>query len=84
MPTPTTRTSAVKIMLHPDMHAKLRALAATLGQTPSTLASLAVSQYVAQQTANLGATQMAITQMIDKLGPEFAEQMRLLDAADKA
>lgn len=79
MPTPTTRTSAVKIMLHPDMHAKLRALAATLGQTPSTLASLAVSQYVAQQTANLGATQTAITQMIDKFAPEFIGQLRLTE-----
>lgn len=66
----TKRSSAVKVMLHPDMLEKLKVLAEHLGQTPSTLASIAVSQYVAQQTVALGATEKAIDGFLDRMTPE--------------
>jgi predicted transcriptional regulator len=74
----TARTSAVKIMLHPDMLAKLRTLAEHLGQTPSTLANIAVSTYVAQQIAAIGASERAMTGFMDQLAPQAKEMMQKL------
>jgi hypothetical protein len=81
MATLTKRSSALKIMLHPDMHDKLRALAQHLGQAPSALASLAVSQYVAQQTAALGASERAVTGLIDSLAPDLKLMMEKMAEA---
>lgn len=75
MALPTKRSAAVKIMLHPDMHAKLRDLAEALGQTPATLANIAVSLYVAQQTAALGATGRAIDKMVGEMAPHLQKQL---------
>lgn len=72
----TKRSAAVKVMLHPDMHEKLRVLAEHLGQTPSTLASIAVSQYVAQQTVALGATEKAVEGFIDRLAPSVLDALQ--------
>lgn len=69
----TKRSAAVKIMLHPDMAEKLRVLAEHLGQTPATLASIAVSQYVAQQTVALGATERAMAGFFESLAPAVQE-----------
>ena len=63
------RSSAVKIMLHPDVHANLRLISDRLGQTPSTVASMAVSEYVAQKMATLGLHDKAISAMVEHLGP---------------
>jgi len=65
------RSSAVKIMLHPDVHANLRLISDRLGQTPSTVASMAVSEYVAQKMATLGLHDKAISAMVEHLGPMF-------------
>lgn len=62
-------------MLSEDMHDKLRALAENLGQTPATLASMAVSQYVYQQTAAAGAAERAIGSVFEKLVPHLQEMM---------
>ena len=67
----TKRNSAVKVLLSEDMHEKLRVLADNLGQTPDTLASIAVSQYVHQHTASAGAAERAIAGIFDKLGPDL-------------
>lgn len=81
----TKRSSAVKIMLHPDMAEKLRVLAEHLGQTPSTLASIAVSQYVAQQTVALGATERAMEGFFERLAPEVLHGLKsVLGTADEA
>nr|CRY96507.1 hypothetical protein [uncultured prokaryote] len=74
----TKRSSSVKVMLHPDMHEKLRALAEHLGQAPATVASLAVSQYVAQQTVALGATERAMTGFFEALAPQVQETLTKL------
>ena len=65
------RQSPVKVMLSEDMANKLRVLAEHLGQTPATLASIAVSQYVAQQTVALGATERAMEGFFDRLAPDL-------------
>lgn len=77
----TKRTSAVKVLLSEDMHEKLRALADNLGQTPATLASIAVSQYVHQQTASAGAAERAIAGVFEKVMPDM---LRMLEEPKKA
>lgn len=79
----TKRSAAVKVMLHPDMHEKLRVLAEHLGQTPSTLASIAVSQYVAQQTVALGATEKAVEGFFDRMAPSVLEALQSTLGAPK-
>jgi predicted transcriptional regulator len=71
----TKRTSAVKVLLSEDMHEKLRVLADNLGQTPATLASIAVSQYVHQQTVSVGAAERAMTGFFEKLAPDLARML---------
>lgn len=66
---PKKRSSTLKVMLQPKMHDDLRALADRLGQAPSTLASIALSQYVAQQTAALGASDRALAGLFEQLMP---------------
>jgi len=76
----TKRTSAVKVLLSEDMHEKLRQLADNLGQTPATLASIAVSQYVHQQTASAGAAERAIAGIFEKVAPDL---LRMLETPQK-
>lgn len=79
MPSPTaTRSRQLKVTMTPEMHARLVNLAEKLGQTPATLASMAISLYVAQQEQSLGATQRAVEAMVGHVGPEFAAQLKLL------
>ncbi len=66
---PKKRSSVLKIMLHPKMHDDLRALADRLGQASATLASIAVSQYVAQQTAAIGASDRAMAGLFESMAP---------------
>jgi len=70
-------------MLHPDMAEKLRVLAEHLGQTPATLASIAVSQYVAQQTVALGATERAMEGFFERLAPEVLQSFKALSEGAK-
>lgn len=70
---PNKRSSTLKVMLHPKMHDDLRALAERLGQAPSTLASIALSQYVAQQTAALGASDRAMAGIVQSMAPMMAK-----------
>lgn len=77
----TKRNSAVKVLLSEEMHEKLRVLADNLGQTPATLASIAVSQYVHQQTASAGAAERAIAGIFEKLGPDL---LRMVEVPKKA
>lgn len=80
----TKRTSAVKVLLSEDMHEKLRALADALGQTPATLASIAVSQYVHQQTAAAGATQRAVEGFFEQMAPDLRRMMETPEKPVKA
>lgn len=72
------RQSPVKVMLSEEMAAKLRVLADHLGQTPATLASVAVSQWVAQQTVALGATERAMAGFFEQLAPALQESFKTL------
>jgi predicted transcriptional regulator len=72
-----SRSSAVKVMLHPKVHDDLKRIAETLGQTPSTVASMAVSEYVAQKIATFGMHD----RMLEQLTPLIQAQ---LDADSKA
>ncbi len=66
---PKKRSSTLKIMLHPKVHDDLRVLADRLGQASATLASVAVSQYVAQQIAGIGAADRAVAGFIEMMAP---------------
>lgn len=81
--TTTKRSASVKIQLHPDMLEKLRALSEHLGIAPATVASLAVSQYVAQQTVALGATERAMNGFFDSLAPSMREMLEKLSEGSK-
>lgn len=70
---PKKRSSTLKIMLQPKVHDDLRALGERLGQAPATLASIAVSQYVAQQTAALGASDRAMAGLFESMAPMLAK-----------
>ncbi len=83
MATKQARTAALKIMVHPDMLAKLRQLGDILGQAPSTLASVAVSQYVAQQMRTISAGEQAVSELVKQTAPELVQQLRLL-GSDKS
>lgn len=73
---PKKRSSTLKIMLHPKTHDDLRALADRLGQASATLASIAVSQYVAQQTAAIGATDRAVAGFVEMMAPMMQEALK--------
>ncbi len=73
---PNKRSSTLKVMLHPKMHDDLRALAERLGQAPSTLASIALSQYVVQQTAALGASDRAMAGIFESMAPMLKEMFK--------
>ena len=63
---PKKRDAAVKVMLTPALRQELDAVAEAMGQTPSTAASFAIGQWVAQQRNSL--------QMGDKIAAEMARQ----------
>lgn len=81
--TTTKRSSSVKVMLHPEMHEKLRALAEHFGQAPATVASMAVSQFVAQQTVALGATERAVNGFYEALRPSVQQMLEKLSEGGK-
>ena len=75
MATANKRTAPVKVLLSAEIDQQLRQLGDRLGQSPATLASIAVSQWVAQQTASLGVADRAATGFFEslaaQLGPDF-------------
>lgn len=76
------RSRQIKLTITPEIHARLVALGERLGQAPATLASMAISHYVAQHEATLNAGQRAVDSMTALLGPQLTEQLKLMaDAA---
>ena len=75
MATANKRTAPVKVLLSAEIDQQLRQLGDRLGQSPATLASIAVSQWVAQQTTLLGVADRAATGFFEalaaQLGPDF-------------
>lgn len=71
------RTSPLKVVITPELHERLRRVAAQLGQAPATIAAMAIGQYVTQMQSTFGATDRAIDKMMDAVGPGMAEQLKL-------
>jgi predicted DNA-binding protein len=77
MVTKSARSVALKITITPELHARLRALAAELGQAPATVASLAIGQYVASTSRAFGAGERMVDAMAKEAGPAMVEQMKI-------
>lgn len=84
MPSVSKRSVAIKVNLTPELHERLRDVAAQLGQAPATVASMAVGSYVANLTSSLGAGARMVDAMAAQLEPHLAEQLKLhMSATDK-
>jgi predicted transcriptional regulator len=84
MPTSRKRSQSIKVTVTPELHERLREVAAQLGQAPATCASMAVSLWVAQQARTLDAGRSFVEDMAKQVGPELVEQMRLAFAKGDA
>ena len=67
------RDFTLSVRLRADMRERLYAVGEALGVSPATIASIAIGQYVATQTATLKASKTAIEGVIAHLGPEMSE-----------
>lgn len=82
---PRKRSVALKITITPALHADLVRVAEALGQTPATLASVAVGQYVAAQRRSLDSGGLFLSELAGQVGPELADGLRkLLETAPEA
>lgn len=82
---PRKRSVALKITVTPTLHADLVRVAEALGQTPATLASVAVGQFVAAQLRSLDSSGKFMEQLAGSIGPEVADSLRkLIEAAPAA
>lgn len=74
------RTQAVKITLTPELHERLKLVADRLGQTPATVCSFAVGQFVAQQVSALQAGEAAIARLSESLTEPARELLERMSA----
>ena len=81
MATANKRTAPVKVLLSYEIDQQLRQLGDRLGQSPATLASIAVSQWVAQQTAALGVADRVATGFSESLATQMAPHLQKLLSA---
>lgn len=65
------RNESIRVTLVPEMKERIERLAQLLGLPPSTLAALAVGQYVSAQERSLGAAE----RMVDAIGVQFGGEM---------
>ena len=75
MPSVARKSVQIKVSVTPQLHERLREVAAQLGQAPATVASLAIGQWVAQMASTLGAGERAVKAMAAELGPELRSQV---------
>lgn len=78
MATKSPRSVPYKVTLTPELHERLREVAAQLGQAPATCASLAIGQWVAAMQRSLGAGERMVDAMAKEAGPELREQLKLM------
>jgi phage portal protein BeeE len=76
MATSQKRSKQIKLTITPEIHARLVTLGERLGQAPATLASMAISQYVAQQENSLGVADKTVEAIARQFGPEMEEMLR--------
>lgn len=74
---PRKRSEALKVSMTPALFADLVAVSEAIGQTPTTAASFAIGQWVAQQKRTIGAAESAVKQVMESMGPEMVEQLKL-------
>jgi predicted transcriptional regulator len=81
MATKQKRSKAMKVLMTENTHARLFELADLLGQPAATLASVAVSEYVARYMGQQSVQEKAMKATLDYLGPEFKEQLKIAAAS---
>jgi len=72
------RDVVISVKITPDIRDKLHFVATNLGQSPATVASFAIGQYVATQSAQFNAALNAGTQMASALAPGLMEFLNKL------
>ena len=77
----TARSVPFKVTITPELHERLREVAAQLGQAPATVASLAIGQYVTQLARTFGAVDSMTNALATQMGPELSRQMKLMEGA---
>jgi len=81
---PKKRDAAIKVMLTPALRQELDAVAEAMGQTPSTAASFAIGQWVAQQRNNLQMGDKIAAEMVRQFGPLVQEVAGMVKHAVEA
>jgi hypothetical protein len=82
MATKNPRSVPYKVTLTPELHERLREVAAQLGQAPATCAAMAIGQWVSQMHRILGAGERMVDALVKEVGPEVREQLKLLGDKD--
>lgn len=77
------RSKSLKLTVTPELYARLSALGEEMGITPATLASVAVGQFVAQQSRQLETSKAAVDAMLAKIAPELADLLRVMAGEGK-
>lgn len=81
------RDKSMRLTMTGDMYERLERLALTVGLPPSTLATMAVGLYVAQQEKTLVLTERMVERIGDQLGgdvgAEMVKQLSLLTKGDQ-
>lgn len=81
------RDKSMRLTMTGDMYERLERLALTVGLPPSTLATMAVGFYVAQQEKTLVLTERMVERIGDQLGgdvgAEMVKQLSLLAKGDQ-
>jgi hypothetical protein len=74
------RDKGLKIMMTESTFTRLHDLGELLGQSPSTLASMAVSELVQKYMGQVALQDKAVKAMVDLVGPELKSQMKITEA----
>lgn len=77
------RDKALKIMVTEVTFNRLQELGELLGQSPSTLASMGVSNLVNQYMGQISVQDKAVKAMTEIMAPALTEQMRITEAISK-
>lgn len=70
------RSDALRVKVSPEMNDRINRLSALLGLPPSTLAALAVGQWVANQERALGAAERMVDAIGQQVGEGFGEELK--------
>lgn len=75
------RDKGIKIMVTEATFNRLHELGELLGQSPSTLASMGVSNLVNQYMGQIAVQDKTIKAMTDLMAPQLVEQMKIVEAS---